>query len=117
LHLAVRLADVSVGTGNTRSREAKEWDVIVSVPVKEFLKNRRDRALGTILGNAERDVWPKLTRPEQEAFRRVVIDALNSYHDSVLDLVKSEDSSRNDVVLEILEKIDRNLRRTQPHSD
>lgn len=91
----------------------------MSVPVREFLKNRRDRALGTILGNAEREIWPKLSQPERDGFRRVVLDALNGYHDAVLDLVKAEDGTRNEAVIEILERIDRRTagaERTNPTS-
>lgn len=86
----------------------------MSVPVRDFLKARRDRALGTILGNAEKDLWPKLTREEREAFRKVVMDALNSYHDSVLDLVKAEDGTRNEEVLVLLQGIDRRFARITP---
>lgn len=82
----------------------------MSVQIREFLKNRRDRALGTILGNAERDLWPRMSNSERESFRKVVMDAINSYHDSVLDLVKSEDATRNDEVIRMLERIDRNTR-------
>lgn len=84
----------------------------MSVPVRDYLKKRRDRALGAILGNAERSAWWKsLADGEREAHRRAVLDALNSYHDSVLDLVKAEDSSmaRNDEVIALLERIDRNV--------
>lgn len=84
----------------------------MSVPVRDFLKKRRDRALGAILGTAERSTWWKqLTEGEREAHRRAVLDALNSYHDSVLDLVKAEDGSvaRNDEVVALLERIDRNV--------
>jgi hypothetical protein len=84
----------------------------MSVPVRDFLKKRRDRALGAILGNAERAAWfAKLTDGEREAHRRAVLDALNSYHDSVLDLVKAEDTSvvRNEEVIALLERIDRNV--------
>jgi len=81
----------------------------MSVPVRDFLKNRRDRALGAILGHSERSAWwSKLGKDERESMRRVVIDALNGYHDSVLDLVKAEDSNvtRNELVIELLERID-----------
>lgn len=84
---------------------------LMSVPVRDFLKARRDRALGAILGAAERSTWwRKLTDGEREALRRSVMDALNSYHDSVLDLVKSEDTTsvRNDELVALLERIDRN---------
>ena len=84
-----------------------------SVPVKEFLRNRRDRALSTILGGLERDIWPRLTEPERLQARRSVVDAVNSYHDSVLDLLKAEDSStvRNEELLAILDRVDRKLGR------
>lgn len=78
----------------------------MGVPVTEYLKNRRNRAVGTILGHIEREVYPKLTQAQRDQLRQVVIDAANSYHDSVLDLVKAEDGVRNEVVIELLERID-----------
>lgn len=82
----------------------------MAVQVRDFLKARRDRALGTILGYAEREVWPALPPEEQRAFRALVIDALNGYHDAVLDLVKSDTGEiRNEEVLELLEQINRSV--------
>lgn len=77
----------------------------MAVSEKDFLKARRDRALGSILGYAENMVWDKLSPEERAAFRKVVLEALNNYHDSVLDLVKSDNSSRNDEVVQLLERI------------
>lgn len=85
----------------------------MSVPVRDFLKHRRDRALGTILGHAEQKVYPKLSEMEQQALRRAVLDAINGYHDSVLDLVKAEDTTgtvRNEEVLATLDRLDRHIR-------
>lgn len=83
----------------------------VSVPVKDFLKARRDRALGSILGHAEREVYPQLSPQQRDQMRTVTIDALNSYHDSVLDLVKSESGTlRNEEVLKLLERLDDRLK-------
>ncbi len=82
----------------------------MSVQIRDFLKNRRDRALGTILGNAEKDVWPKLSPAEREAFRRIVVGAIDAYHDSVLDLVKAEDGIRNDEVIDALRRIESNTK-------
>lgn len=80
----------------------------MAVQVRDFLKARRDRALGTILGYAEREVWPQLSTEEQRAFRALIIEALNGYHDSVLDLVKSDSGdARNEEVMELLEQINR----------
>ena len=82
----------------------------MSVPVRDFLKRRRDRAVGSILGYAEREIFNDLSAEQRESFRRVVLDALNGYHDSVLDLVKAEDGVRNDRVIELLEKLDAQMR-------
>lgn len=82
----------------------------MSVPVKDFLKRRRDRAVGTILGYAEREIFKDLSAEQREGFRRVVLDAANGYHDSVLDLVKAENDVRNDYVVEVLDRIDRQTR-------
>lgn len=81
----------------------------MSVPVRDFLKRRRDRAVGSILGYAERELFKDLSVAQREGFRTNVIDAINGYHDSVLDLVKAEDGVRNDVVVEMLEKIEREM--------
>lgn len=78
----------------------------MSVPVRDFLKRRRDRAVGTILGYAESHVFGRLSREEQQELRRVVLDAMNSYHDTVLDLVKAEDGVRNDEVVATLERLE-----------
>lgn len=77
---------------------------------RTFLKARRDRALGSVLGYAEREIFPVLTPQQRQAFRSVVIDSLNSYHDSVLDLVKADTGSmRNERVIELLERLDTHL--------
>lgn len=86
----------------------------MSVPVRDFLKNRRDRALGSILGHSERSAWwKKLSTDEREQLRRCVLDAMNSYHDAVLDLVKAEDGNyaRNELVIDLLERVDTHMRR------
>lgn len=85
----------------------------VSLDVRKFLRNRRDRAVGSILGYAENEIKPKLTTAQWESLRRVVLDATNSYHDTVLDLVKSEDVARNDHLVTLLERMDRNLSRQE----
>lgn len=81
----------------------------MGVPVRDFLKRRRDRAVGSILGYAEREIFKDLSIEQREGLRRVVLDAANGYHDSVLDLVKAEDGIRNDKVIELLESLDRKL--------
>ena len=82
----------------------------MGVPIQEFLAIRRNRCVGSILGNAERDFFSKLTKAEADAFRTLVRDAIGSYHDSVLDLVRAEDSTRNDLVLEKLTALENTVR-------
>lgn len=86
----------------------------MGVPVRDFLKRRRDRAVGSILGYAEREVFQSLSAEQRAGLRQVVLDAMNGYHDSVLDLVKAEDGVRNDRVIELLEQLDRHVRREVP---
>jgi hypothetical protein len=88
----------------------------VSLDVRNFLRARRDRAVGSILGYAEGEIKPKLSQAQWEALRRVVLDAMNSYHDTVLDLVKSEDAPRNDHFVRLLERVDSHLRAERPRT-
>lgn len=82
----------------------------MSIPVRSFLKARRDRALGTIMGYAEREVFPRLSAAERTSFRNTVLDSLNSYHDTALDLFKSDDGSvRNEEIFSLLERVERHL--------
>lgn len=82
----------------------------MSVAIRDFLKARRDRALGSILGYSEREIYPKLSAAERVAFRNLVLDSLNSYHDSVLDLMKSDnDNVRNEELLALMERLDSHL--------
>lgn len=84
----------------------------MSVAIRNFLKARRDRALGSILGYTEREIFPKLTVTERTAFRNIVLDSLNSYHDSVLDLMKSDqDNVRNEELILLMERLDKHLNR------
>ena len=85
----------------------------MGVPIRDFLKARRDRALGSILGHAERNIWNRLADNERAAFRQVVVDALNGYHDSVLDLMKSDDGVRNEELVRLLQQLHTNLKASQ----
>lgn len=87
----------------------------MGVPIQDFLANRRNRCVGSILGNAERDFFDKLTPQQRDAFRQLVRDAVGSYHDSVLDLVRAEDGvMRNEEVLAALTRIERKVQPRSP---
>lgn len=79
-----------------------------NVPIRRFLEARRGRALGAILGYAEDASWNKeLDEEEWQGLRAAVINALNGYHESVLDLLKSETGVvRNEIAVEVLERLD-----------
>lgn len=79
----------------------------MSIAIRDFLRARRDRALGSIMGHLEREIFEELTPAERNAVRNVVLDALNSYHDSVLDLMKADTGAlRNDELVAMLARIE-----------
>lgn len=88
----------------------------MSVPVRDFLQQRRNRALGSIMGHLEREHFEAMTQPERDRCRQVVLDAINGYHDSVLDLLKAEDNNsvRNDEVIALLRRLDKTHRMATP---
>src|SRR5690349_16622866 len=78
----------------------------MSVPIKQYLMNRRSRMVGSLMGYLETNIFPRLDKGEQDELRRVVRDAVNSYHDSVLDLVKADEGVlRNEDVISLLERL------------
>lgn len=89
----------------------------MGMDARRYLKARRDRAIGAVLGGLESDLQGKVTRSEWEGIRALVLDAVNGYHDSVLDLMKSEDdtSTRNAAVIDTLVRIERLLTRPTVH--
>lgn len=79
----------------------------MSVEVKEYLRTSKDRVVGTIMGFLERQpLWGQIDRQQQLAVRQCVIDALNVYHERMLDLVKSDNAVRNDETIELLRRLD-----------
>jgi hypothetical protein len=52
-----------------------------------------------------------MSQLEQNKVRQVVLDAINGYHDSVLDLMKAEDgnSVRNEQVVELLQRLEQKV--------
>lgn len=84
----------------------------ISISMRKFLKARRDRTVGAILGFLEESLRESMTDEQWEDTRQVVIGAVNSYHDTVLDLMRSDDDTlRNDHVVELMEKVEQHLRR------
>jgi hypothetical protein len=64
------------------------------------------------MGHAERELFDKLTPAEQTNFRKVVLESLNSYHDSALDLFKADTGTvRNDELFALLTRLEEALDR------
>ena len=77
----------------------------MGVPVMDYLARRRNRCVGSVLGYAEREIFPKIDKTTEQAFRQLVRDAVGSYHDSIVDLVKTDDGTRNEEVIRLLEQL------------
>jgi hypothetical protein len=50
---------------------------------------QRGRLVGSILGHAEREIYPKLNAAERKAFREKVLASVGVYHDFVLDCLRA----------------------------
>lgn len=74
--------------------------------VRKVLTERRKRAVGTIMGFAERRLYSKLTHADQEALREHVLSAIGGYHDVALDLLSASVDDGGMVNEEALRKLD-----------
>lgn len=81
----------------------------------ELLQAQRKRVVASILGHAEREVYPHLTPPQRQAFRLKVLSSIDVYHDLVMDLIKvyegRDDSIVNEEALILLRNIHDGLKR------
>ncbi len=55
--------------------------------LRKLLVVQRRRLVGTILGFAERELYPQISKDQQQAFRAKVLTAVEGYHDLVMDIV------------------------------
>lgn len=86
----------------------------MSVEVREYLRTSKDRVTGTIMGYMERQpYWQTMSREQQLALRQCVLDALNVYHERMLDLMKSDNATRNDEVIDMLRRLDSHMTQQQ----
>lgn len=75
--------------------------------IAEVLERRRNRSIAIILGVKERDCDQFLTEEASNRLRKVVLDQLNEYHDFIVDIFRTVDTSEQFVVNEhFLDKID-----------
>lgn len=82
--------------------------------VRNVLSEQRKRMLGSIMQYLEREVYPKLTVPQQRALREKVLNSTIAYHDVCLDLLKAsvnDGSVVNEEAVRMMAELNSNLRR------
>ena len=57
--------------------------------VRNLLTEQRKRMVGSLMGYLEREVYPRLTVPQQRALREKVLASTAPYHDACLDMLKA----------------------------
>ena len=75
---------------------------------RRLVGEQRDRLIASVLTYSERHIYRHLSAEEKKLFRRKVIEAVGSYHDLVLDVLKAsiEDGmTTNDEALAMLREI------------
>lgn len=81
---------------------------------RRLLGERRKRLVGSIMQFAERELYPGMSLKQQAAFRDKVMEAVGSYHDLMIDLMRSlaGDAVVNEQALSLLRDIHDRLPRT-----
>ena len=81
--------------------------------VLRLLTERRQRLVGSIMSEAERNLFPHAPAPVRAAFRQKVLEYVGAYHDVALDCMKAsvDDGTRNDPTL-LLQAIRSEVRTT-----
>lgn len=73
--------------------------------VRNLLTEQRKRLAAALLVYLEQNVYPKLSRPEQEALRSKVLAAVGAYHDTCLDIIKASvddgSTAQNQLAIEV----------------
>lgn len=57
--------------------------------VRSMLIERRKRLVGSVMVYLERQVYPKLSKPEQAQLRDKIMVEVGAYHDVCLDILKA----------------------------
>lgn len=60
------------------------------IKVSDFLAIRRKRALGAILGWADRELTGTLNEEQRAGLRKAVTEGLNQFYDAALDLHRAD---------------------------
>lgn len=78
--------------------------------VTEVVKNQRSRAIATILGCLESEVYGYLTPEEQRRVRGAVMNAIAVYSDFVIDVIRAANKGVmfNEDAMRVLDEINQN---------
>lgn len=89
---------------------------MASTFIRNMLGRQRKRALAIIMNHAERAFYDRLDTDQQAEFRRVVLSAISTYHDAVLDMVESSVNTGmeiNEEALRVLADFNENVQRSR----
>ena len=74
---------------------------------REFLYQRKNRCVGQLLDQLEKEMFGKLTDEEQKRVRGLVKTKIASYHRDVLDVMEvDQDTAFNAVAMKAKNKLD-----------
>ncbi len=75
--------------------------------LRRLAVSQRRRLVATILGYAEREIYPDLTEAQRTEFRQKVLEAVSAYHDLMLDILGTAQESEliNVEAIELLKEI------------
>lgn len=84
---------------------------MADIQLLRLVRERRNRAVASILGHAEREFYSLLTDEQREAFREKIMGSIDDFADFARDVVKvtSEDVVVNAHVVQLLEEIHREV--------
>jgi hypothetical protein len=76
-----------------------------------LIANRGNRCTATLLTWIEREVYPHLSHEMQRELRSLVLDQVNGFKDLAMDVVKSDTAYLNELWVQKLDEIHRDVRR------
>ena len=81
--------------------------------LRKLLTSQRRRLVATVLGFAEREIYPDLTDEQQQAFRQKVLEAVQAYHDLMIDILGAAENDQQLINVEAIELL-REIRERLP---
>jgi hypothetical protein len=83
--------------------------------IRRLAIEQRKRLVASILGHAERELFPQLTPVQQRQLRDKVLSSVNAYHDFMLDVIRvgADDGVRNTLAIDLLQQVHASQRRLE----